>query len=84
MQPLFSKGQVESLKPYIRETVDTALNKMIAQGCSPPVDLIENFALPVPSYVSHLFSVLGVSSKSKFLYRLYILFSEFHSKIWNT
>lgn len=39
------------MKPYIQRTVDQLLDQMVAKGCEEPVDLIENFALPVPSYV---------------------------------
>lgn len=49
--PLFTKEHVETMKPYIQKTVDDLLNKMLANGCKEPVDLVENFALPVPSYV---------------------------------
>ncbi|TPX14781.1 uncharacterized protein E0L32_005176 [Thyridium curvatum] len=56
--PLFTKEHVETMKPYIQKTVDDLLNKMLAKGCKEPVDLVENFALPVPSYI--IYTILGV------------------------
>lgn len=52
VEPFFTEDHVESLRPYIKETVHGLLNDMVAKGCAEPVDLVENFALPVPSYVS--------------------------------
>lgn len=52
VEPIFSPAHVETLKPYIKKTVDGLLSALINEGCSEPVDLIEKFALPVPSYVS--------------------------------
>ncbi|KAK3348680.1 cytochrome P450 55A2 [Lasiosphaeria hispida] len=41
------------------KTVDDLLEKMKSKGCADgPVDLIENFALPVPSYI--IYTILGV------------------------
>ena len=51
VEPIFLKPHVETLKPYIQKTVDGLLTAMIERGCSKPVDLVENFSLPVPSYV---------------------------------
>lgn len=52
MEPLFVKEHIQNLRPYIQKTVDDLLGAMIAGGCDDPVDLVEKFALPVPSYVS--------------------------------
>lgn len=52
VEPFFVSEHVETMEPYIQKTVDQLLDQMIARGCKEPVDLIENFALPVPSYVS--------------------------------
>lgn len=54
VEPFFTRQHVESLRPYIQKTVDELLDAMIAKGCEKPVDLVEKFALPVPSYVSLL------------------------------
>ncbi|SPO06207.1 probable Cytochrome P450 55A3 [Cephalotrichum gorgonifer] len=61
VEPLFTKAHVETLKPYIKKTVDDLLTAMIAGGCKEPVDLIEKFALPVPSYI--IYTILGVPFK---------------------
>lgn len=52
--PFFTPEHVESMKPQIQETVDRFLGEMIRGGCEEPVDLIEKFALPVPSHVSDI------------------------------
>lgn len=52
VEPLFVKEKIEAMKPYIQRTIDSLLDSMIAKGCAEPIDLVENFALPVPSYVS--------------------------------
>lgn len=51
VEPFFTEDHVESLRPYIKETVQGLLNDMVANGCDESVDLVEKFALPVPSYV---------------------------------
>ena len=48
---IFEKSNVETMKPLIQKTVDDLLTSMIKAGCSKPVDLVENFSLPLPSYV---------------------------------
>ncbi|KAJ3952410.1 hypothetical protein N0V92_011157 [Colletotrichum tropicale] len=58
VEPLFVAEHVETMKPYIQRTVDQLLDQMVAKGCEEPVDLIENFALPVPSYI--IYTILGV------------------------
>lgn len=54
VEPIFSKQGVEKMKPYINKTVDNLLSDMIKVGCKEPVDLVEKFSLPVPSYVCRL------------------------------
>ncbi|KAI8308666.1 Cytochrome P450 55A3 [Colletotrichum sp. SAR11_59] len=54
VEPLFVAGHVETMKPYIQRTVDQLLDQMVAKGCEEPVDLIENFALPI------IYTILGV------------------------
>ncbi|GAA1018304.1 cytochrome P450 [Acrocarpospora pleiomorpha] len=54
--PEFMIRQIRTLEPLIRETVVGALDAMRAAG--PPADLVESFALPVPSMViCHLLGV---------------------------
>jgi len=59
----FTRQHVESLRPFIQKTVDDLLNAMIAKGCEEPVDLVESFALPVPSYVRLLLKITLISSR---------------------
>jgi len=54
VEPIFTKEHVESLKPYIQSTTNQLLDAMIKGGCAKPVDLVEKFALPLPSYVGPL------------------------------
>lgn len=72
VEPFFVADRVETMKPYIQKTVDQLLDQMIARGCKEPIDLIENFALPVPSYVSGSFDSnyhrLFVGSRTKLWY----------------
>lgn len=49
---------LERMRPHIQRTVDSLLSKMIEDGCEEPVDLVEKFALPVPSYI--IYGILGV------------------------
>ncbi|CAI6088380.1 unnamed protein product [Clonostachys chloroleuca] len=58
VEPLFAKEKIEAMKPYIQRTIDSLLDSMIAKGCAEPIDLVENFALPVPSYI--IYTILGV------------------------
>ncbi|CCC13159.1 unnamed protein product [Sordaria macrospora k-hell] len=59
VQPIFNIEHIQELKPYIQKTVDDLLEKMKSKGCEGgPVDLVQNFALPVPSYI--IYTILGV------------------------
>lgn len=54
VEPTFTPEAVKNLQPYIQKTVDDLLEQMKQKGCANgPVDLVKEFALPVPSYVSH-------------------------------
>ncbi|GMK53426.1 hypothetical protein CspeluHIS016_0100120 [Cutaneotrichosporon spelunceum] len=58
----FTPEYVKSLGPYIQETIDNLLESMIKKGGEHgPVDLVQEFALPVPSYV--IYTILGVPFK---------------------
>lgn len=50
VESFFTPEYVKSLLPYIQKTIDERLDAMISMGT--PVDLVEEFALPVPSYAS--------------------------------
>jgi cytochrome P450 len=47
----FTPEHVESIRPFIRSTVDETLQSLAAKGGKQPVDLVENFSLPIPSTV---------------------------------
>ncbi len=51
IEPLFVAEHIKTLQPYIQKTVEDLLEAMLQKGCAEPVDLVEHFALPVPSYV---------------------------------
>lgn len=52
----FKRSQVEALRPRIQEIVNELIDDMLTK--TPPVDLIEEFALPLPSRV--ITELLGV------------------------
>ncbi|MFE3940613.1 cytochrome P450 [Streptomyces sp. NPDC059118] len=54
--PSFTVRRTAALRPQIQETVDRLLDTMVEQG--PPADLVDAFALPVPSMV--ICALLGV------------------------
>lgn len=54
--PSFTVRRTAALRPQIHETVDRLLDAMAEQG--PPADLVDAFALPVPSMV--ICALLGV------------------------
>ncbi|CAM5707372.1 Cytochrome P450 OS=Streptomyces alboniger OX=132473 GN=CP975_28665 PE=3 SV=1 [Streptomyces alboniger] len=54
--PSFSVKRIAALKPRVQETVDRLLDAMVEQG--PPAELVNAFALPVPSMV--ICALLGV------------------------
>ncbi|KAJ6440205.1 histidine kinase [Purpureocillium lavendulum] len=59
VEKFFDPVYVQALQPYIQQTVDSLLDAIIAKGCqNGPIDLIQDFALPVPSYV--IYHILGV------------------------
>lgn len=80
MEPIFAREQVLALKPFIHQTVDEVLSKMITKGCDEPVDLVAEFALPIPSYVCWFILAEGTSGTLNG-FRLSIPFLAFHLKI---
>jgi hypothetical protein len=52
VESLFTKEHIDSTRPRIQQTVDALLDTLIKEGGSKPFDIVEKFALPVPSYVS--------------------------------
>jgi fungal nitric oxide reductase len=59
--PLFTKEHIDSMRPHIQKTVDSLLDTMIKAGGDKPVDFVDKFALPVPSYI--IYDILGVPFK---------------------
>ncbi|QSS65504.1 cytochrome P450 [Histoplasma capsulatum] len=55
---LFTRESSETMRPHIQATADALLDEIIKQGCEKPVDLVEKFALPLPSYI--IYGILGV------------------------
>lgn len=58
IESLFTRQKIDSMRPHIQKTVDSLLDAIIANGCEKPIDLVEKFALPVPSYVSLYFPIV--------------------------
>lgn len=52
VESLFTWEAIDKLRPYIQQTVDHLLDALVKEGCEKPVELVDKFALPVPSYVS--------------------------------
>ncbi|KAG5770427.1 hypothetical protein H9Q73_013185 [Fusarium xylarioides] len=62
VEPTFTPEAVKNLQPYIQKTVDDLLEQLKQKGCANgPVDLVKEFALPVPSYI--IYTLLGVPFK---------------------
>ncbi|GKZ27823.1 hypothetical protein AbraIFM66951_001063 [Aspergillus brasiliensis] len=58
----FTPEYVESRKGFIKETVRKYLEKLIeAKADQGSVDLVENFALPIPSHI--IYNILGIPDK---------------------
>ena len=59
VESLFSQHHIKAMQPYIQKTVDTLLSAMIEKRQpGSPIDLVQEFALPVPSYI--IYTILGV------------------------
>lgn len=59
VEGLFTWDAVEKLRPHIQKTTDALLDELIAKGePGKPVDLINAFSLPLPSYI--IYGILGV------------------------
>lgn len=52
VESFFSHEHVDAMRPHIQETVDKLLDAIVNGGSERPVDFVEKFSLPVPSYVS--------------------------------
>ena len=58
VEPLFTYEHIRSIRPQIQATVNSLLDAMLPLAGSGPVDFVEKFALPVPSY--NIYGILGV------------------------
>ncbi|GAD92394.1 predicted protein [Paecilomyces variotii No. 5] len=59
VESFFTPEHVQKLRPYIQLTVDNLLDALTTKGrANGPVDLVKEFALPVPSYI--IYTILGV------------------------
>lgn len=54
----FTKEAVEKLRPMMQDTVDAILERMIQRKGDKPIDLVAEFATPVPTQI--VYKVLGV------------------------
>ncbi len=54
VEPLFTREHVDKMRPHIQKTVDSLIDDIVKQGSGKPIDLVEKFSLPVPSFVSLL------------------------------
>lgn len=52
IEPIFTREHIAAMRPHIQKTVDSLLDNMIKEGGEKPVELVEKFSLPVPSFVS--------------------------------
>ncbi|KAL7415224.1 cytochrome P450 55A2 [Mrakia frigida] len=57
VEGLFTKEHIDSQRPHIQKVVADQLDEMIKKGCDKPVDLVEAFALAIPSYI--IYGILG-------------------------
>ncbi|KAF3484081.1 uncharacterized protein GIQ15_03405 [Arthroderma uncinatum] len=58
VEPLFTRDQIDAMRPHIQKTVDTLLADMIKGGGKTAVDIVEKLALPTASYI--IYGILGV------------------------
>jgi cytochrome P450 len=63
----FTIRRVEQLRPRVRELSERFLDEMVAQGA--PVDLVENYALPIP--VAVICELLGVPVEDRPQFRVW-------------
>lgn len=52
----FTPAYTDSMKPFIKSTVDNVLNDMVNKGCD-KVDSVERFSLPIPSIIRYTLAV---------------------------
>lgn len=79
VEKLFTKDHIDSTRPAIRKTIDSLLDEMIKVRGSEPMDFVDRFSLPVPSYVSVSFIFLFESIPSKH----FISFSRYQNQFYS-
>lgn len=52
LEYVFTPEAIDELRPMIQQIVDSSIEKMKKQGGDKPVDLMEEFAAPLPTMVS--------------------------------
>ncbi|PQE12118.1 Cytochrome P450 55A2 protein [Rutstroemia sp. NJR-2017a BVV2] len=58
-QAAFTPSAIAKLRPLIQQIVNTSLDNLISKGCADgPIDLIHNFAAPIPTKT--VYHILGV------------------------
>lgn len=59
VEDLFTRDRIEAMRPEIQRIVDDVLDAIVKKGCTDgPVDLIEEFATPIPTRI--VYGILGV------------------------
>jgi len=82
VEPLFTREHIEGMRPHIQQTVDSLLDALVKEGGNKPIDLVEKFALPVPSYVSPNFECTACVQRAENLSnRSSMVFWECRSRI---
>lgn len=73
IEPIFTREHIDAMRPHIQKTVDSLIDDMIKKGGEKPVELVEKFSLPLPSFVSS--SIFGLRSTPHVLAKAQILCS---------
>jgi cytochrome P450 len=91
VEPFFSQEHINAMRPHIQKTVDSLLDTMLKEGGEKPFDIVDKFALPVPSYVSPSFfgqslSLPHMLTKASLIYgkRSSMASLEFHLRTSST
>jgi fungal nitric oxide reductase len=67
IESFFTQEYVDSMRPHIQETVDHLLDTVVKFGSEKPIDLVEKFSLPLPSYVSPFTVIEDIMTTSSLL-----------------
>lgn len=63
VMPTIDKEHTLAMRPHLQKTVHDCLDKFVAAGCSPAVDLVAGFALHVPTLI--MYDLLGMSTADR-------------------